>query len=121
MSFSQEKIDLIWEKGITIPGYDKSRFRKDCCGAWIIKKEYGNRNSDFGWEIDHIYPQNLGGGDDDLNLRPMQWQNNDSKKDDYPAYFSVIRAQGVNNIEFQQQLTVNSKTQADLKKLYNIK
>jgi len=50
----------------------------DECGAWIGSEEYGNRQSQYGWEIDHINPD----GDDQLsNLQPLQWQNNIDKSD----------------------------------------
>lgn len=78
MSFSEEMVQAVWGKGYVVQGFDSSQFRKDQCGAWIIRSEYGNRNSDYGWEIDHISP---GGADVLSNLRPLQWQNNVAKSD----------------------------------------
>ena len=78
MSFSKEMVQAVWEKGHVVPGYDSSQCRKDQCGAWMVRSEYGNRNSDYGWEIDHISP---GGADVLSNLRPLQWQNNVAKSD----------------------------------------
>jgi HNH endonuclease len=40
----------------------------------------------LGWEIDHVAPVVLGGTDDPSNLRPLQWQNNRSKADNYPNW-----------------------------------
>ena len=68
-------------------GFDKEHFRKDACGAWIQRSEYGNHNSQYGWDVDHVLPRALGGGNEDVNLRPMQWQNNLAKADDFPYYF----------------------------------
>ncbi len=42
------------------------------------RTEYGNRDSQYGWEIDHINPD---GGDGLSNLRPLQWANNVATSD----------------------------------------
>lgn len=76
MSFDDETIQRVWEKGHTIPLYDQNVYRKDDCEAWIRRGNYGNHNSTFGWEIDHIKPESEGGTDDISNLRPLQWENN---------------------------------------------
>jgi hypothetical protein len=39
----------------------------------MYRAAYGDRNSSYGWEVDHINPN---GGDDLSNLRPLQWKNN---------------------------------------------
>ncbi len=78
INWTQEMIQKIWEKGQKVNNYDHNVFRKDECTAWIKRDKYGNRNSDYGWEIDHISP---GGSDDLSNLRPLQWQNNVDKSD----------------------------------------
>ncbi len=78
MAFSSETIQAVWNKGRTVTGQDPARWRHDECGAWIGSLEYGNRQSTYGWEIDHISP---GGTDALSNLRPLQWENNVSKSD----------------------------------------
>ncbi len=74
----KELIDAVWKKGKIVPNYDQAKFRKDDCDAWMIKSEYGNRNSAYGWEIDHISPD---GGDSLSNFHPLQWENNLDKSD----------------------------------------
>ena len=59
----------------------KKGFRKDQCEAWIRFDDYGNRNSKYGWEIDHIKPVSEGGKDILSNLRPLHWKNNASRQD----------------------------------------
>jgi|TARA_B110000908_G_C9860233_1_gene273756 5-methylcytosine-specific restriction endonuclease McrA len=76
MAFTDEKVQIVWEKGTIVTGYDSFEWRKDQCDAWIKRSNYGNRDSDFGWEVDHITPQSNGGGDQLSNLRPLQWENN---------------------------------------------
>lgn len=78
MAWTEEMIEKVWQKGKTVTGYDSSKWRKDDCNAWMSRTDYGNRQSAYGWEIDHISP---GGSDTLSNLRPLQWQNNVDKSD----------------------------------------
>lgn len=80
MSFTEEVIQKVWEKGKAVTGIDPNKWRKDDCEAWIGRNQYGKRDSDYGWEIDHIKPESERGSDDLSNLRPLQWENNASKQ-----------------------------------------
>ena len=94
MSFSKKTIQDVWEKGTVVANNDPRRWRKDQCGAWISRSQYGNRDSQYGWEIDHISP----GGEDNLsNLRPLQWQNNLDKSDG--RLKGYITADGTKNVD----------------------
>ncbi len=79
MSWTSEQIEAVWQKGTPVANNDPAVWRKDECGAWIHRPNYGNRNSQYGWEIDHITSQDHGGSDAPSNLRPLQWQNNAAK------------------------------------------
>lgn len=118
--FDKETIQKVWEKGRTVEGFDPNIIRKDFCNAWIMRNEYANCDSVFGWEIDHVYPESLGGDDNILNLRPMQWENNRAKGDDFPNYKVVVQAEGNSNIHIDSQYTVNSKLLDQLRVMYNI-
>lgn len=78
MAWTKDQILAVWRKGKVVKGDDGSRFRLDDCGAWMSLVYYGDRDSRYGWEIDHIDPD---GGDGIDNLRPLQWENNCAKSD----------------------------------------
>ncbi|HRH92233.1 MAG TPA: HNH endonuclease signature motif containing protein [Agitococcus sp.] len=81
MAFSEDTKLKVWAKGTTVTNYNASTWRKDQCGAWMHYPSYGDRNSKYGWEIDHIKTKANGGGDELSNLRPLQWENNVAKSD----------------------------------------
>lgn len=114
---NEDLISKIWEKARTIEGLDSSLFRKDACGALIMRDKYGMENP-FGWEVDHIFPKSLGGNDNLMNLRALHYLNNRSKADDYPSYTSVIKFDGKDNVEEEHNLTINANTRKKLKSLY---
>ncbi len=72
MAYTDDIVQLVWEKGTCIEANDASIWRKDDCGAWIQRSMYGDRTSQYGWEIDSINPT---GPEDISNLRPLQWRN----------------------------------------------
>lgn len=119
--FDENLINKVWDSAKIEAGYNPDRFRKDACGAWIIRNQYGRSDTIYGWEIDHIYPQALGGKDDMVNLRAMQWENNRSKGDDYPVYKAVVRAEGNKNVYEDSQFTVNQDKQQLLSNKYSIR
>ena len=125
---TEEQIQDAWNRATVVEGFDKNRYRKDACGAWIIRNKYGDTDSLYGWQVDHIVPQSLlrdkgfsdGMIDNSLNLRALQHENNESKSDDYPSYTAVVTSEGTENVRVTKFLEVNSKKQEALKKLYNI-
>ncbi len=83
-------IETVWAKAHPIGGSNPDKFRKDVCGAVIVKSSFG-KNTQFGWEVDHIVPISKGGKDDPHNLQPLHWKNNEGKGDDYPNWICAIK------------------------------
>lgn len=125
--YTPETIQNVWEKGIKVEGYSSELIRKDACGAWMVRSQYGNQDSPFGWEIDHIYPKSklekLGVPEERIdaivNLRPMQHDNNQSKADSYPSYLISKTADGEENVDADEVYTVNERIQEQIKNAYN--
>lgn len=94
MNWSEKMIQDVWEKGEISSQRDPELWRLDKCDAWISRKDYGNRGSLYGWEIDHISP---GRSDALINLRPLQWENNVDKSDG--RLKCNITADGMKNVD----------------------
>lgn len=77
--FPDNIVRLVWNKaGTTML---EPRKTIDACGSEIRWEDYGNTNSSYGWEIDHIVPLNVKRDDGLDNLQPLQWENNRKKGD----------------------------------------
>lgn len=61
--------------------YGKKTKAIDFAGRTMAKSAYDDRNSEFGWNLDHIYPQSKGGKTADHNLICCHILTNDEKAD----------------------------------------
>lgn len=125
MNITEELKKKVWGQGRVVDGYDPEKVRMDACNAFMIYDDFDNQ-SIYGWQIDHVCPKSLLKDlgyaedkiDDIINLRPMQWQNNLSKSDDYPSYTSVVTSDGEKNIEHEESKIVNAVRQQKIQSLY---
>ncbi len=67
---------------------------KDFTGREIAKGAYNDRNSEYGWNVDHILPQSKGGKTADHNLICCHILTNDEKADKFPCFVA-------NNVKFE--------------------
>ena len=73
----REELKLaVWKKGKKIPDCDPDVWRYDDMGKLIRFTDHGDRDSEFGWEIDHIVPRARKGSDALSNLRSLNWKDN---------------------------------------------
>lgn len=71
----------LWNKS-----FGKELKVKDFTGRMIAKGAYNDRNSEFGWNLDHILPQSKGGKTADYNLICCHIKTNDEKADKFPGF-----------------------------------
>jgi len=75
-------LSLVFSKAHPIDIWnDRHGFRRDDAGATIKFSAYGDRSSEFGWEIDHIVQRQHGGSEILANLRPLHWRTNAARPD----------------------------------------
>ena len=92
----------LWNKS-----FGKETKVKDFAGRTIAKGAYNDRNSDCGWNVDHILPQSRGGATADHNLVCCHILTNDEKADKFPCFnangvsFEIIKVQ--NHYEIRQK------------------
>lgn len=124
--FTNDIVELVWQKGRIVEGYDPAKFRQDACGAWITRDKYGDKFNNFGWVIDHICPLSLlerhkvpeEAIDDIVNLQPMQWANDSSKGESYPIFWASRYGVEGDNISLVQSFIINDAVRNAVDKFY---
>lgn len=81
MELNKETANRLWVKQ-----FGKRQKAFDFAGREIAKASYNDRNSDFGWNVDHILPESKGGKTADHNLICCSIKTNDEKADRFPAF-----------------------------------
>ena len=111
-------IERIWQKAREVEGFPPDLLRQDVCGALIMLSKYNDTTSEYGWGIDHIFPEALGGDDNMLNLRPLHCRNLMSKADDFPVYVATLTSVDGENVEKIRQIRIGNNIYLQLKELY---
>ena len=109
MDLNRETAMRLWSKS-----FGKETKVKDFTGREIAKGAYNDRNSEYGWNVDHILPQSRGGKTADHNLICCHILTNDEKADKFPCFvanklkFEIVKVE--NHYEIKP-VAKNSKTQ----------
>lgn len=114
MELNRETAMRLWSKTF---GKETSVF--DFSGRKIVKGAYNDRNSEFAWNVDHIYPQSKGGATNDSNLIVCHILTNDEKADKFPCFtankqkFEIIKVQNhyeIKNLSNVKDVKQNEET-----------
>lgn len=115
MDLNRETAMRLWNKS-----FGKETKVKDFTGRTIAKGAYNDRNSEFGWNVDHILPQSKGGKTADYNLVCCHILTNDEKSDKFPGFvankrkFTIIKVE--NHYEIKPEKDVPQKDDKPQKK-----
>lgn len=109
MELNRETAMRLWNKT-----FGKETSTHDFTGRKIVKGAYNDRNSEFAWNVDHIYPQSKGGATNDSNLIVCHVLTNDEKANKFPCFtankkkFEILKVE--NHYEIKS-LSNNKKEQ----------
>ena len=81
MDINKETARRLWNKQ-----FGKKTRVQDFAGRTMDKSSYNDRNSEFGWNVDHILPESRGGKTADHNLICCHILTNDEKADRFPGF-----------------------------------
>ena len=111
MDLNRETAMRLWNKS-----FGKDTKATDFAGRTIAKGAYNDRNSEFGWNVDHILPQSKGGATADYNLICCHIKTNDEKADTFPCFsangiaFEIVKVQ--NHYEIRPRSKETKQLQA---------
>ena len=103
MVINRETAMRIWSKR-----YGKELKVTDFAGRTMVKSAYDDRDSKYGWNIDHVLPQSRGGKTAEHNLVCCHILTNDEKADKFPCFnangheFEILKVQ--NHYEIKERL-----------------
>ena len=112
MDLNRETAMRLWGKS-----FGKKTKIKDFTGREIAKGAYNDRNSEYGWNVDHILPQSKGGKTADYNLICCHIKTNDEKADKFPCFvangikFEIVKVE--NHYEIKEVTKVLKESKND--------
>ncbi len=116
MNLNRETAMRLWTKS-----YGKETKVVDFAGRVMVKGAYNDRNSDYGWNVDHILPQSQGGKTADYNLICCHILTNDEKANKFPCFvanstkFEILKVE--NHYEIKKVDGQGNKKVEDISKV----
>jgi hypothetical protein len=75
LPWTEQKKIAAWMACDAIPGFDPQDWRRDAYGFALYRADHG-KQTQYGWEVDHIIALALGGEDSLSNVRALHWRRN---------------------------------------------
>ena len=120
MDINHETAMRLW-----VVSFGKKEKAIDFAGREIAKGAYNDRNSQFGWNVDHVLPQSRGGKTADHNLVCCHIKTNDEKADKFPCFnangrkFEIVKVQNHYEIKPVSAKPIQVVQEADELNLYD--
>ena len=108
MQINRETAMSLWNKQ-----FGKADKVKDFAGREMAKGAYDDRNSQYGWNVDHILPVSRGGKTTDSNLICCHILTNDEKADKFPCFTANERQFEIRKVENHYEIKERTPKQED--------
>ena len=108
MDLNKETASRLW-----IKQFGKKQKAVDFSGRTIARAAYNDRNSEYGWNVDHILPESRGGKTADHNLICCHILTNDEKADKFPCFKANGKEFEIQNRQNHYEIIVRSDEEDD--------
>ena len=109
MDLNKETASRLWVKQ-----FGKKQKAVDFSGRTIARAAYNDRNSEYGWNVDHILPESRGGKTADHNLICCHILTNDEKADKFPCFKANGKEFEIQNRQNHYEIIARSDEEDDL-------
>ena len=108
MDLNKETANRLW-----VQQFGKRQKAMDFAGREIAKAAYNDRNSNFGWNVDHIFPLSRGGKTADHNLICCHILTNDEKADKFPCFKANAKEFKIQKRQNHYEIVLRDSDQVD--------
>lgn len=106
MDLNKETANQLW-----VQQFGKEQKTNDFAGREIIKSAYNDRNSKYGWNVDHILPLSRGGKTVDYNLICCHILTNNEKADKFPCFKANTKEFEIKKRKHHYEITTKTVVQ----------